>query len=285
MNELKFACPLCGQHITCDSAKSGAQVDCPTCFQKLLVPDTPTGDASKLILKAALVSSRRSLPKEMKAVADAGTGSCRSRFPVLALALVALVCAAAGALFTFREKIFKTASKPATESEFFSSDTSRVDEKNWSLDLAKVAIPDARASGRISGRSFSLGRAVLKGGILDLRQGRASPPDVGLTINLFANRGEDLAGQPINIEASRTNSPKVILRTKDSQGRPITQSFQQGYALRLEFAEIANGTLPGRIYFCAPDAARSWVAGTFAAEIRKPQSHRIKPPAKPRPAT
>jgi hypothetical protein len=38
----------------------------------------------------------------------------------------------------------------------------------------------------------------------------------------------------------------------------------------LEFGEPRDGRMPGKLYFAAPDAAKSWVAGTFDAEIRNP---------------
>jgi hypothetical protein len=48
-----------------------------------------------------------------------------------------------------------------------------------------------------------------------------------------------------------------------------------GYAMKLEFGRPVDQRLPGRIYLCTPDEARSVVVGTFSAEIRKP------PPPKP----
>ena len=41
MSEFKFACPVCGQHITCDAAAAGSQMNCPTCFRKIVVPRAP----------------------------------------------------------------------------------------------------------------------------------------------------------------------------------------------------------------------------------------------------
>ena len=41
MSEFKFACPVCGQHITAGSSASGSQIVCPTCFQKIVVPQAP----------------------------------------------------------------------------------------------------------------------------------------------------------------------------------------------------------------------------------------------------
>ena len=52
MSEFKFACPVCGQHITADSANSGGQLECPTCFRKIVVPQAPEAADPKFILAA-----------------------------------------------------------------------------------------------------------------------------------------------------------------------------------------------------------------------------------------
>src|SRR4051794_33910466 len=36
--DIKFACPSCLQHITCDGAYGGCTVDCPACGNNLIVP-------------------------------------------------------------------------------------------------------------------------------------------------------------------------------------------------------------------------------------------------------
>jgi len=127
-----------------------------------------------------------------------------------------------------------------------------------------------------------LERASVQGGLFSFRQGWRTPQEMSVTIQLFARRGEDLAGQSINIDASRTNAPKVVLRWKNDQDRPVTQTVREGYALRMEFGPVTSGALPGKLYLCMPDEAKSWVAGTFEAEIRKPATP--KPPKTPRPA-
>ncbi len=53
MSEFKFACPVCGQHITTDSGSSGKSIECPTCFRKIVVPQAPASEETKLILSAA----------------------------------------------------------------------------------------------------------------------------------------------------------------------------------------------------------------------------------------
>jgi outer membrane lipoprotein-sorting protein len=41
MAEFKFACPQCGQHIQCDTGYAGAQINCPSCQQAIVVPQAP----------------------------------------------------------------------------------------------------------------------------------------------------------------------------------------------------------------------------------------------------
>jgi len=41
MAEFKFSCPQCGQHIQCDPGYSGAQINCPSCQQTIVVPQVP----------------------------------------------------------------------------------------------------------------------------------------------------------------------------------------------------------------------------------------------------
>jgi len=38
MNTLKFSCPDCQQHIECDTAYGGTEIQCPTCTASMLVP-------------------------------------------------------------------------------------------------------------------------------------------------------------------------------------------------------------------------------------------------------
>ena len=72
------------------------------------------------------------------------------------------------------------------------------------------------------------------------------------------------------IEATRSNAPRTILRWKNENGDPATKDFRHGYALKVEFGQVAGNHLPGRIFIAFPDDPRSYVAGTFNAEIRRP---------------
>jgi outer membrane lipoprotein-sorting protein len=46
MAEFKFSCPQCGQHIQCDTGYVGAQINCPTCQQAIVVPQAPRSAAA-----------------------------------------------------------------------------------------------------------------------------------------------------------------------------------------------------------------------------------------------
>jgi len=102
MSEFKFACPKCGQHITADSSTSGTEIECPTCFSALVVPQAPVSGSSSLILSAALVNkNRRTEPV---------SGRRKKRplgFPGFVRAFLVLLLLAGGAiaLFSMRDTL------------------------------------------------------------------------------------------------------------------------------------------------------------------------------------
>ena len=282
MSAFKFACPVCGQHITCDSSSSGAQMDCPTCFRKLIVPQATGSGAGNFVLTAAEVQNRPNPALENGKGSQAASAS-RKKFPVMAVIVGGLfVCAAAGAtIFVLTKHGKNTASSDSDTSSKIvglKSNTApkltlpprSADATNWTLVLAEAKIPDAPANGAVNGFGFKLERATIQGGKLDLRQGPKWPPDVGVSIHLFAERAEDLAGRTVVLESTRTNAPRVFLRWKNATDQAQTKEYRQGYAARVEFGPVTNNRLTGKIFLATPDDAKSYAAGTFTAEIRKP---------------
>jgi regulation of enolase protein 1 (concanavalin A-like superfamily)/DNA-directed RNA polymerase subunit RPC12/RpoP len=61
MSEFKYACPVCGQHMRCDSSQAGSVMECPTCFQKITVPQAPV-KTQKFILAGIKLGGRRPVP-------------------------------------------------------------------------------------------------------------------------------------------------------------------------------------------------------------------------------
>jgi len=282
MSDFKFACPVCGQHITCDAVASGTQMDCPTCFRKLVVPQAPAPGSKSFVLTAAEVQTRN-IPLPGSGRSSVATAvAAPKKLPVVALVLgVLLVGAAATAAIILIAKKGKPGSpNPDDENSRAAIVATNVrpalvlappapDATNWTLNLAEVKIPDVPASGSVHGLGFSLERAVIQGGKLDLRQGPKWPPDVGLSIHLFADRAQDLAGKTVVLESTRTNAPRVVLRWKDSAEKAMSKEFKQGYIARVEFGKVTGNRLEGKIYLATPDENRSYAAGTFNAEIRK----------------
>ena len=72
-----------GQHITADSTASAKQLECPTCFQKIIAPQATAGD-SKLILSGTKVGADR---KGFESSAGIGP---QTRKPILRTSLISL---------------------------------------------------------------------------------------------------------------------------------------------------------------------------------------------------
>ena len=276
MGEFKFACPVCGQHITAATSASGTQLECPTCFRKIIVPQAPASGDSKLILSASQADKPRLLPSATLADADPYSPPRQSIIPTILL-VVALL-GIGGAAFLLRGRIlgmFRTtvmatnnlAAKTAAPRVTYPIPTNI----SWTLGLSNAVIPEAVAVGTIHGEGFFCERASLTGGNLLLRQGRAWPPDLGINIIFFAKAGEELSGKMVEIGAERVPPlPKVTLRWKDAQNKGVNENIASGYALKVAFGAATNGRITGKLYIGLPDGAKSFVAGTFDAELRKP---------------
>jgi hypothetical protein len=124
--------------------------------------------------------------------------------------------------------------------------------------------------GRVHGQSSTLDRVIFQGGVLTFRPSVHGSPDVNIAINFGGVLPEALAGQTINVMTNADQAARVTLHWKDN-GQNARDNFDKGYALRLELGALANNRIPGKIYFCAPDNLKSYVMGTFNAEVRKPR--------------
>jgi len=251
-------------------------MECPTCFQKITAPQAPAEGTHKFILSGTKVGSRPAAP--VPSGAEAPLAPRRTGFPVAALALVVLLVAAAAAAFLFRDRWFH-AGQPQTVAGAPGLGTNsasveqvvvapRANDTNWLLNLATASVPDLQAAGRIHGQDFLAVRAVLQTGTLTLREGAKGAVEFGLSINFSGVAADVLAGKTINITTNAPLAARVTLHWKED-GQVQKDTYETGYALRLEFGALANNHIPGRIYFCAPDDGRSYVAGNFVAEVRK----------------
>src|SRR5208282_1330944 len=106
MSEFTFACPVCGQHIKCESWRSNTVMECPTCFQKITVPQAPAVEKPKFIIAGTKVGGERPVP----AAPDSGVeAEPEKHFPIAVFVVALLLCAVVAGAFVFRGKIFKSA--------------------------------------------------------------------------------------------------------------------------------------------------------------------------------
>jgi DNA-directed RNA polymerase subunit RPC12/RpoP len=111
MSEFKYACPVCGQHMMCDSTQSGTPMECPTCFQKIVAPQAPATADTKFIITGTKVGERP-IPAVVANAAPLPAPAPEKSFPGPAVVFVVVFCVAAAGLFAFHGKIFKSSGVP-----------------------------------------------------------------------------------------------------------------------------------------------------------------------------
>src|ERR1017187_585003 len=222
MSEFKYACPVCGQHIMSDPGVSGAQIECPTCFQKIIVPKPPA-PGSKFILSATQPIKPRAIPSTPLQQDPGKPGPQRKKNPTAGVLLV-LICVAGAGIFIVNQKKSEPQNSPA-KAGTNSAPSKPAPPVVWTLNLAGAAFPDWNAGGKIHDRAFVCDRAILQGGTLILRQGTGQPPELALNVFLSAKQGEELSGKSVNILPHQTNSiPRVALRWREAQ-QPVTETI------------------------------------------------------------
>jgi hypothetical protein len=142
----------------------------------------------------------------------------------------------------------------------------------WTDDPKAMAFPAGPAAGKVGGQPFapqSVDVSRIRGRFLTLRQGEEANPDVEVKVLLSATKEESFAGKTYEILPDNgPGAPPISLARKGASPMPAEPTlFTEKYAMRLEFGQESDGKLPGRIYLCLPDEAKSYVAGTFTAEV------------------
>ena len=285
MSEFKYACPVCGQHIKCDSSQAGTVMDCPTCFQKITVPQAPTSEDQKFILTGSKVTDKPVFTRGTEGPAAATT----SKFPGALVALIVLmVLGAAAAVYwvavihpkqvagSGSQATNSTAAKAKPKPEKPAPVAPPANDTNWMLALDTNAAPDSPVAGRIHGKDFIVERASFQNGALTIRSGTKGPVEFGAIINFSGAQAEDLTGKTLNITTNAEKAAKVSLRWKDDTVTVEKPGFDSGYAMHLQFGLLVNNRLPGKIYLCLPDDEKSYLMGSFTANVSKP-----KPKPKP----
>ncbi len=259
----------------CDASQGGSVMDCPTCFQKIVAPQAPSADA-KFILTGTKLTEKKINVRGV----DAPLASAQEKpFPLAVfIGLALVVVAGAAGFFIYRAKHSPPPAPPVTvkapvkKVEPPKPPAPPASDANWTLALNTNAIPDAPVAGRIHAQDFVVERASFStNGTLTLRAGTKGTLEFGAQINFGGAPAESLSGQTLNVAADADKAAKILLRWKDAAGEVQKANFDSGYALRLEFGSLANNRLPGKIWLCLPDAEKSYLLGSFKANVSKPR--------------
>jgi hypothetical protein len=142
----------------------------------------------------------------------------------------------------------------------------------WTLDLPTARIPDGRVNGSISGTNFVAETASVTATptaqIFRLTQGALNSPDREILIYLHLKSGESLSGKTWNVSTDMKppEAPQVAKRWKTNpRYAPTMKQYSTGYAMKLEFGQLTNNTISGKIFVGLPDTEQSVVAGVFNA--------------------
>ena len=100
--------------------------------------------------------------------------------------------------------------------------------------------------------------------------GREARPDVKVDVTLFLQGNESLENKSYEVGRGVMPplSPHIRIATLPKGARLLkVEPFVNNYSLKLSFgAKDKDGAIPGTIYLCTPDAARSWLAGKFTVK-------------------
>src|ERR1700744_706716 len=150
MSEFKYACPVCGQHMQSDSSQTGAVVDCPTCFQKIIVPQAPADPTQKLILTGTKFNDRPATKTSTVPLNPYAATQVKSSSGVLVVVGI-LICMGAAAAFVYCGTLFKSSKSTTTANTNQAVTTPKpvkpvvvappANDTNWTLNLATANIP------------------------------------------------------------------------------------------------------------------------------------------------
>ncbi len=135
----------------------------------------------------------------------------------------------------------------------------------WTLEPEEMVFPAVPASGSIHGKPFVPEQVQYQGGALRFRRGKAALAEMEIEVPLGLPPGS-VEGKRITAVPGKPDRPPVLLAWTEAGRTARDLLYAPDYALKVEFDRPAGGKVPGRIYLCVADEARSYLAGSFALE-------------------
>jgi hypothetical protein len=285
MSEFTFACPLCQQEIACDTQYYGQQLQCPICQGEITAPAAEEKKpAGSLGIKSSTGPKHTpTIPMLQKRVVVEKKSGVAKIAGVTAGVLVVLAALVFGARYTplksrlpaFLGGDAATAAAPG-QSATTAEPAAAAPEATpppppvlvWMTNLAEAVIPTNAAYGTITTNEFKHDTARVDNGILALRMGTNVMPDMELGVFFGLKPGENLTGKTIDVTPQSRVAPRVWKKWKVEGKTALHQKvYSKGYAMRLQFGEVSEDKVPGKIYLCLPDEEQSVVAGSFIANV------------------
>jgi hypothetical protein len=134
-------------------------------------------------------------------------------------------------------------------------------------DASSQPIPDKPAAGKIGGKEFKVVAATLdsRESTLELQQ----DADTMFKIVLLEKNADKFDGKKYTVPSKQpADAPRIHLGYKIEGGMNKGEVFMSKYSMELEFGTAKDGKIPGKIRLRLPDEAKSFVVGTFEAEIK-----------------
>ena len=145
------------------------------------------------------------------------------------------------------------------------------DAAGWTLDVGNATIPETLAAGRLNGIPFKTQAVQLSStfGELTFSQG-VWPNNQEFKLDLrVPDSSEDMKNGRFNNPARFSGRTIIVAGNEarhdqpDLRLTPLPAGVDTKYVMRLEFGELKDGRLPGRIYLCILDRGKSFIRGKF----------------------
>ncbi|MGO8741694.1 MAG: DUF4190 domain-containing protein [Limisphaerales bacterium] len=133
----------------------------------------------------------------------------------------------------------------------------------WTSDTKNVSFPDHPASGKLRGIDFELKTATLRGANFRINS------ENGFSLEILG-LDEPIEGQSYAVQPVDNGGVNPHVRMTWHEGDVVmTATYSKGYGMKLQFGQVVNRKVSGKIYLCLPDGSKSYVAGTFEVRILK----------------
>lgn len=141
-------------------------------------------------------------------------------------------------------------------------------DSKWAIDKPMASIPDTPLAGAIFGKAFASGSVTLNEHTLTFTsKGKVGGwPESELII--FVNMKEGKKKWMIT-PASDGHQPHIHMRfAKKGKTFPGTLIFMEEYSMKLVFTKVTKTKAKGRIHISLPDYKKSYLVGSFTANIQ-----------------